>query len=315
MKIYKLYLVENKINSNKYVGITYKTVKERWYMHQIQAGCRRLHSAIKFYGADNFTVTEIYNTLSEDNINEMEQFFIIYYNTLSPNGYNLRTGGQHHTISEETRQVCSAAQKENWLMPGRKEKQSKLTKTRHLNEDLTKGLREESKTREIKVIGINFKTFEIIKFNSINDAMRAGYDMHYSLMNTTEYCQGYTWFKDEGQSDEYFIQLTKDKNIKTKGIRSWENCDREQRLKAMQEGSQKKALIAVSIIDGSIKEFISVHEAKRFGFSTSSIYGSLNRTAKTGQKHVWFYKKEESQEYYINETLKLIGKFTSFPIS
>lgn len=65
-----------------------------------------IHKAIYKYGWDNFT-KEIVMECEFD----WEKIFIKEYNTLSPNGYNLTTGGDDDRPSDESRQRMSAAAK------------------------------------------------------------------------------------------------------------------------------------------------------------------------------------------------------------
>ena len=88
-----IYLITNKINSKQYVGQTIHPEK-RWWEHQNRAAAHRdeypIHLAINKYGADNFNFEVLEWT---ENYDQREQELINYYNTLSPNGYNLTPGG------------------------------------------------------------------------------------------------------------------------------------------------------------------------------------------------------------------------------
>lgn len=55
--------------------------------------CRLLNNAIRKYGADSFKL-ELICECTLDEINDKEEYYIEKYNTLSPNGYNLTTGGK-----------------------------------------------------------------------------------------------------------------------------------------------------------------------------------------------------------------------------
>lgn len=68
-------------------------------------------NAIIKYGKENFTIDiiEICNTIKQ--LNERESYYINFYNSLSPNGYNLTTGGNNKKLSEETKKKISQANK------------------------------------------------------------------------------------------------------------------------------------------------------------------------------------------------------------
>lgn len=104
-----VYRITNKINGKQYVGQTTMTMINRWNKHTMRG--HALYSAIKKYGKENFD----YIILSECNtiqqLNDAEKYFIDYYQTLSPNGYNLTTGGEGFTVSEETKKKQSTSHK------------------------------------------------------------------------------------------------------------------------------------------------------------------------------------------------------------
>jgi group I intron endonuclease len=111
-----VYLLESP-SGKKYVGQAVERLPggrpwghiRRWKAHISEA--RRnlttsinLNRAIMKYGADNFKVSLLYKCSSQDEMNEKECFYIKELNTLSPNGYNLTTGGRYWKDCEETRQ-------------------------------------------------------------------------------------------------------------------------------------------------------------------------------------------------------------------
>lgn len=70
--------------------------KARWKGHINEAinnrnFCRILDNAIRKYGHDSFKV-ELIEIVPIHQLNERETYWILHQNTLSPNGYNLRTG-------------------------------------------------------------------------------------------------------------------------------------------------------------------------------------------------------------------------------
>jgi hypothetical protein len=92
----------------------------------------------------------------------------------------------------------------------------------------------------------------------------------------------------------------------------WKNPQKRKiRLKKMREGSSHrfKAILGISIYNGSIIKYENIHDAIRDGFAVSAIYFSLTRKDKTGQKYVWFYNTGKLDCYYKKEALKLLGSF------
>jgi group I intron endonuclease len=69
--------------------------------------CRCFAAAIAKYGYDNFIMEILETNLSLDDANKMEEFYIWEHGTLSPNGYNLRSGGKNHVATPSTRKKMS----------------------------------------------------------------------------------------------------------------------------------------------------------------------------------------------------------------
>jgi hypothetical protein len=68
--------------------------------------CHYLNSSIRKHGRENFTVELLCNCLMED-ADRIETEEILKHNSLFPTGYNLKTGGQHFTPTEESRRRVS----------------------------------------------------------------------------------------------------------------------------------------------------------------------------------------------------------------
>lgn len=97
-KSYIVYLITNKINNKKYVGITSRTLSQRWNEHINQAKNNPIytfHKAIKKYGTENFIQEIIEENLTQEQAKEREIYWIKYYNTFSGYdcGYNDTFGG------------------------------------------------------------------------------------------------------------------------------------------------------------------------------------------------------------------------------
>ncbi|MGZ7119634.1 MAG: NUMOD3 domain-containing DNA-binding protein [Methanobacterium sp.] len=96
-------------SGKKYIGIT-SNYKRRCYRHSDESSsCTAFSYAIKKYGWDNFKHEILANGLTLQSANHFEQFYIKYFNTISPNGYNLKTGGDMSTHCHETRKKISDA--------------------------------------------------------------------------------------------------------------------------------------------------------------------------------------------------------------
>lgn len=100
-----IYKITNLLNDKIYIGQTINSIEERWKSHcSKNSGCPRLNNSILKNGKENFKIEQIDTALIIEELNILERMYIEHYKSLSPNGYNLHTGGLNHTVSEETRE-------------------------------------------------------------------------------------------------------------------------------------------------------------------------------------------------------------------
>lgn len=87
-----IYVVTNNINKKKYVGQTLCTVKKRIKQHSYSKSSL-LGKALTKYGINNFTIQE-YLDIRKEWLDWAEIELIKKYNCITPNGYNITSGGQ-----------------------------------------------------------------------------------------------------------------------------------------------------------------------------------------------------------------------------
>ena len=100
-----IYKITNKLNNKNYIGQSNNPM-ERWKQHKwsalqaIDKGKSAIHDALREVGIDNFSF-EIIGWFKD--YNEKEKYYIKYYNSLVPNGYNIMEGGEEppHKYGEE----------------------------------------------------------------------------------------------------------------------------------------------------------------------------------------------------------------------
>ena len=93
----KVYKITNLLNEKIYVGITSKSLEERWKNHVKKINSKnptRLALAIKKYGIENFQIELIEYTLFP---NLREIYWINFYKSFGLRGYNATPGGEFRT--------------------------------------------------------------------------------------------------------------------------------------------------------------------------------------------------------------------------
>jgi hypothetical protein len=112
----EIYLIKNKINNKCYIGQAmcftgsnnskWGTIG-RWKSHIREAlnlsndHCIALNNAIRKYGHDNFEVTTLVKC-HKDKLDEYEIKYITEYNSIQPNGYNIKFGGYSSKNNESS---------------------------------------------------------------------------------------------------------------------------------------------------------------------------------------------------------------------
>lgn len=109
-----VYKITNQITGKEYVGFTTRSVEHRFKKHKsmvYKKGCSALYRAMEKYGKENFTVQVLFTSEDLSELKKAESEYIISHRTLSPHGYNLTTGGEHPTITQEARNNLSKSMK------------------------------------------------------------------------------------------------------------------------------------------------------------------------------------------------------------
>jgi group I intron endonuclease len=103
-----VYVGTCQVNGKQYVGQTIcKNPKDRFKSHKTNAtngGKQPLHLAIRKYGFKSFSFEVIDYADSQEELDLLEDYYIVVLNTLSPSGYNLKRGGargKHSILSIE----------------------------------------------------------------------------------------------------------------------------------------------------------------------------------------------------------------------
>ncbi len=295
MKQYKVYKITNNLTQEIYIGYTSKSLQIRFYQHSNSA--KLIGRKIREYGVENFDIALLESYDDKKLALSREIYFIEHLNSIYPNGYNITKGGN----------------------PGRQENLEKLKERLYLLKKFSKNSENQIKLlegiiedKESSFVVVSIKTKEIIFFKDKKTFTDAGFSYN-------KYMNGeYFVLKNERVNMDYDYYRNRYKKIHKMfpeefsiGKVSWLNCDRESRIKKIQTGNAKtkKSMLGVNVINGEVLRFDGANDARRAGFSVSSIYSSLNKDVKTGQGYVWFYDEGQDDEYFRQEALKIIGSF------
>lgn len=106
-----IYVIENLETGKMYIGQTTRTVEQRFKEHcKSFSGCHVLRNAIQKHGQDCFAVETLWEgECSQEELNELEIYYIEKHNTIYPYGYNLTYGGEGGKFSDEKRKTLSEA--------------------------------------------------------------------------------------------------------------------------------------------------------------------------------------------------------------
>ena len=100
-----IYIITHNDSGKCYIG---RTVKPNPY-HRINdhlngRGSKVLMSAIKSHGKDNFSTQILHKDIPINDLNWLERHCIAIFNSMVPDGYNLKQGGDNQLHSEETKE-------------------------------------------------------------------------------------------------------------------------------------------------------------------------------------------------------------------
>lgn len=92
-----IYKITNIKNGKVYIGQSVD-IERRWMTHKIHTKKENgkkfpIHHSLKKYWFENFSF-EIIEECGVEVINEREQYYISFYNSMLPNGYNCDSGGK-----------------------------------------------------------------------------------------------------------------------------------------------------------------------------------------------------------------------------
>ena len=106
-----IYMWTNKVNGKRYVGKCHVDVESRKNDHIAGRGSKPLKNAFAKYGIESFDFEILHDGILDAFLDDYEIEAIKKYDTLKPNGYNLRSGGGRGKHSKETIRKMSDSKK------------------------------------------------------------------------------------------------------------------------------------------------------------------------------------------------------------
>ena len=106
---YKVYMHKNKINGKIYIGQTCQEPERRWMNGEGYKTQSLFYNAIKKYGWDNFEHIVLFENLTLEEANTIEERLIEKYQTTDREfGYNRKYGGDNRRVNMDTRKLMKA---------------------------------------------------------------------------------------------------------------------------------------------------------------------------------------------------------------
>jgi group I intron endonuclease len=136
-----IYKTTNNINKKEYIGQHISSNSDNSYL----GSGLILKRAIEKYGKKNFSKVNLEECFSFEELNNREIFWIKKLNTIVPNGYNIREGGNNSPMSESSRKKLIVSQKGKWAGEKNPNFGGKITGTPEMRNKLSIMKKEEFK--------------------------------------------------------------------------------------------------------------------------------------------------------------------------
>ena len=136
-----IYCIKNKLNNKLYFGQTTLDFNARYKRGIENSHNEHLRKSIAKYGTSSFEIDEEFDiAYSKEELDKLEQMYIILYNTTDRNfGYNILSGGSNGKHSEESKLKISLGNK------GKCAGEKHCMYGKHLSDDVKKKLGEGNK--------------------------------------------------------------------------------------------------------------------------------------------------------------------------
>ena len=137
MVIYKITHLDTK---RCYIGQCIGNVKARWRSHK--AADTHLGRSIKKYGVESFSFEVIDAANSIEELNEKEIKYIAQYGSITPNGFNIESGGRNAPMAEHVKVIISQTHKGKTIPDWQRKLISEANKNKVVSEETREKIRQ-----------------------------------------------------------------------------------------------------------------------------------------------------------------------------
>lgn len=272
-----IYKHTNKINGKVYIGQTIRLKKiERRFRktdksHRAYKSCPAFFRALNKYGWDNFETEYLYFAFDQEALNLAEEYFINFYKSLAPLGYN-------------SSMMVDGSVK---FTPETKAKMSKIRKEYY--ENLETPVLAVNKKEHIMIDGIEHKNCNKCDKNKILLAFSKSKHRWDGLTSMCKICC-YEYNKNKQYrkllSPEDFKKSYSGRQNST---RQRELYNKEPERRAILAKQRSKPVIGTHVETGAKIEFESAKAAVKYGFNNTHIGISI-KNGLPHKKHTWRFK-------------------------
>jgi len=254
-----IYKITNKVTGKCYIGETIQDYNRRWGKHinclKYKEGCPLLKASMNKHGIDNFKFEILIICFDEDLV-KYEKEYIKKYNSLSPNGYNILSGGQ---IGDG--------------MLGYKHTEATIDKIRESGNVFRKNNPD------------HFETYR----GKHKEAM-SKVDISTRMKNSEKFQKALSEKRIGGHN----IHLSEESKSKiSESLKKYYQHAKINKKPIINTSSMNKAVIQYSKNGSIVKEYISIAEAGRLsGVKKSNIDHVLSGRTKTAGGFIWKYKEK-----------------------
>ena len=263
-----IYLIIDLTNWKKYVG------QHHYHLKKLDSNYHGSGTIIsKIYKKRPHTLKEVYlkTCYSQEELDEWEQYYINFYNTLSPNGYNLQEGGRGGVPSEDARRKMSKAHK--GLCAG--EKHPMFGK--HHSEETKKKIGKSHKGKPSHNKGKPMSEKTKKKLSESKKGLQAGeknpmFGKHHS--------------------DETKLKISKvhkGKHISEEQKKKLSSALKGRIMSDEQKKKLSKKVLQFTLDDEFVREWPSTRECGRNGFCFSAVAACCNGKRKSAYGFKWCY--------------------------